>query len=196
MAEQERHQRENWDDLSPEAVHRAWEAFHKTASKQVCYHCVNIVWPKRLEAEKGMIPWRPVFPVCVDHPDSPGVPREVHPAEVCSSFRAAPKPAVRVKPPRPKRPRDRYIPLTRGLWAVVDVADFERLNKHRWYASPSGGGKMYARRNTKTGTILMHREIMKPPKGKHVDHKDHNGLNKDAFEMLTVKDGKFAVYTK
>lgn len=25
---------------------------------------------------------------------------------------------------------------------------------------------------------------------------DHNGLNKDAFEMLTVKDGKFAVYTK
>jgi branched-chain amino acid transport system substrate-binding protein len=25
---------------------------------------------------------------------------------------------------------------------------------------------------------------------------DHNGLNKDAFEMLTVKDMKFAVYTK
>jgi branched-chain amino acid transport system substrate-binding protein len=26
--------------------------------------------------------------------------------------------------------------------------------------------------------------------------KDHNGLGLDAFEMLTVKDGKFAVYTK
>jgi len=26
--------------------------------------------------------------------------------------------------------------------------------------------------------------------------KDHNGLGKDAFEMLTVVDGKFAVYTK
>jgi len=25
---------------------------------------------------------------------------------------------------------------------------------------------------------------------------DHNGLNKDAFEMLTVENGKFAVYTK
>jgi branched-chain amino acid transport system substrate-binding protein len=25
---------------------------------------------------------------------------------------------------------------------------------------------------------------------------DHNGLNKDAFEMLTVKDGKFAIYQK
>ena len=25
---------------------------------------------------------------------------------------------------------------------------------------------------------------------------DHNGLGLDAFEMLTVKDGKFAIYTK
>jgi hypothetical protein len=25
---------------------------------------------------------------------------------------------------------------------------------------------------------------------------DHNGLNKDAFEMLVVKDGKFAIYQK
>ena len=25
---------------------------------------------------------------------------------------------------------------------------------------------------------------------------DHNGLGKDAFEMLTVKDGQFAVYQK
>jgi len=176
MAEQEKCRREN-DDLSPEAVRRAWEKLCKTASEQICYRCVNMVWPKRLETEKGMMPWRPVFPVCADHPDSSGVPREVHPAETCPNFRARPKPAVRVKPPKPKRPGDRYIPLTRGLWAVVDAADFERLNKYRWYASPSGGGKMYARRNTKTGTVLMHREIMKPPKGMHVDHKDRNGLN-------------------
>jgi len=25
---------------------------------------------------------------------------------------------------------------------------------------------------------------------------DHNGLNKDAFEMLTVENGKFALYNK
>jgi hypothetical protein len=122
--------------------------------------------------------WQVVFPICVDHPDSPGMAREVHPAETCPNFRAKPKPAVRGgKPPRRERPTDRYIPLTRGLWAIVDVADFERLNKYRWYASPSGGGKMYARRNTRKGTVLMHREIMKPPKGMHVDHRDRNGLN-------------------
>jgi hypothetical protein len=121
--------------------------------------------------------WRVVFPVCADHPDSAGEPREVHPAETCSHFRPKPRRAVRVKPPEPERPGDRHIPLTRGLWAVVDAADFTRLNKHRWYASPSGGGRMYARRNTKTGTILMHREIMQPPPGMCIDHRDRNGLN-------------------
>jgi len=177
MAKRKGLERENWDDFSPEAVRRAWEKLCETASERICYHCVNLVRPQRLETEKETIPWRVVFPVCVDHPDSPGTPREVHPVETCPNFRARPKPAVRVKPPKPKRPTDRYIPLTRGLWAIVDAADFERLNKYRWYASPSGGGKMYARRNTRTGTVLMHREIMRPPKGMHVDHKDRNGLN-------------------
>ena len=95
----------------------------------------------------------------------------------CANFRPKPKPAVRGTPPEPERPTDRFIPLTRGLWAVVDAVDFEWLNEYCWYASPSGGGKMYARRNTKTGTILMHREIMQMPKGKEVDHKDLDGLN-------------------
>ncbi len=73
MAEQEKPRREN-DDLSPEAVRKAWEKLCETASERICYHCVNMVWPKRLETEKGTIPWRVVFPVCADHPDSPGVP--------------------------------------------------------------------------------------------------------------------------
>jgi hypothetical protein len=178
MARRKKAQSETWDDLSPEAVRAAWERLCEAPADRICYHCASLVWLRGVESEKQMLGWRVVFPVCVDHPDSAGVPREVHPAETCPNFRAKPKPAVRGgKPPKPERPGDRYIPLTRGLWAIVDAADFERLNKHRWYASPSGGGKMYARRNTKTGTILMHREIMKPPKGKHVDHWDRNGLN-------------------
>ena len=177
MAEREVSRREDLEDLSPEAVRRAWEKMCETASDRICYHCASLVRPKRLEGDTQVLGRRPIFPICADHADSPGVPREVHPAEVCPNFRPRPRPAVRVKPPRPERPTDRYIPLTRGLWAVVDAADFERLNKYRWYASPSGGGKMYARRNTKTGTVLMHREIMRPPKGMHVDHKDRNGLN-------------------
>jgi hypothetical protein len=165
------------DDLSPEGVRAAWERIRATPRKRVCHRCANLVWPKGLEGMRQMMGPRPIFPVCVDHPDSPGVLREVHPAEECPNFRARAKPAVRGRPPEPERPTDRFIPLTRGLWAVVDAADYERLSKYRWYASPSGGGKMYARRNTKTGTVLMHREIMHTPKGMHVDHRDRNGLN-------------------
>jgi len=177
MAERKKAERGTWDDFSPEAVRKSWEEFRKTASKRICYHCVNLVRPKRLVTESPSMSWRVVFPLCVGHPDSPGVPREVHPAETCPNFRARREPAVRGKPPRPERPTDRYIPLTRGLWAIVDVADFERLKKYRWYASPSGGGKMYARRNTRKGTVLMHREIMQPAPGMCIDHRDRNGLN-------------------
>jgi len=177
MAEETKVERGNWDDFSPEAVRKSWEEFRRTVSKWTCCSCVNLVRPKRLKAGSGIASWRQVFPVCVGHPESPGVPREVHPGETCPNFRARREPAVRGQPPRPERPTDRYIPLTRGLWAVVDEADFEQLNKYRWYASPSGGGKMYARRNTKKGTVLMHREIMQPGPGMCVDHRDRNGLN-------------------
>lgn len=168
-----------WAEFSPEAVRAAWERVCKAPAERICYHCASLVWLKGLDSAKEMMGWRVVFPVCADHPDCPGVPREVHPGEgACANFRARPRPAVRgAKPPRAQRPEDRFIPLTRGLWAIVDEADFERLNKYRWYASPSGGGKMYARRNTRTGTVLMHRDIMKPAKGMHVDHWDGNGLN-------------------
>ena len=72
------------------------------------------------------------------------------------------------------------IKLTCGLFALVDDDVYEELNKHNWY---SGGSKQhpYARRsktiNGKKINIVMHRVIMGDPKGKEIDHKDHNTLN-------------------
>jgi len=173
--EKEPPEADHGDDLSPEAVRALWARLCATQSERICYHCVNLTWPKRLA--EWHTPGREVlFPVCVDHVDAPGVPREVHPAETCPNFRPKPQPAVRGVPPEPP-PGIKYISLTRGLWATVDAADFERLNKHHWYASPSASGKMYARRNTKTGTILMHREVMHAPEGMVVDHKDRHTLD-------------------
>jgi hypothetical protein len=167
----------NDEDFGPEAVRKLWRKLRKSWPKQICLHCANLVWPQPLDGDRPTAGGPVRYPICVDHADSPGVPREVHPAESCPNFRPKPQPALRVVPPKPERPNDRYIPLTRGLWAVVDVADFARLNQHRWYAAPSGNGQMYARRNTKNGTILMHREIVHAPPGMVVDHKDRNGLN-------------------
>ncbi len=74
----------------------------------------------------------------------------------------------------------RRIPLTQGKYAIVDPEDFERLNKHKWYAV-NMKHTFYAQRgismSDKRVLIMMHREILKVPDGMFVDHINHNGLD-------------------
>jgi len=69
------------------------------------------------------------------------------------------------------------IKLSRGLFAKVDEEDFEYLNQFKWHAL-KGNTTFYAQRDIcKNKSVLMHREIMKTPKGKVTDHINHNGLD-------------------
>lgn len=74
------------------------------------------------------------------------------------------------------------IPLTQGKFAVVDDEDYNDLIKYKWYLL-KGRTTFYAARDTrnlaktKGETILMHRQILKVPKNKETDHKNHNGLD-------------------
>jgi hypothetical protein len=68
------------------------------------------------------------------------------------------------------------IPLGNGRFALVDPADFERISKYRWYASPHGRG-FYAITLDSGLEVAMHRMIMKPRRGYVVHHLDRNGLN-------------------
>lgn len=75
----------------------------------------------------------------------------------------------------------REIPLTRGLVALVDEADFEMVAGHVWHAQrherTNGTLVWYATRNAaRGGTVLMHREIMDAPPNMDVDHENGNGL--------------------
>ena len=76
----------------------------------------------------------------------------------------------------------RRIPLTQGKYAIVDPEDYDRLNKHKWYAIKCKN-TFYAGRNTRIGTsrkrlyIKMHNEVIKPPNGLILDHINHNGLD-------------------
>jgi len=74
----------------------------------------------------------------------------------------------------------RRIPLTQGKYAIVDPEDFERLNKHKWFAVKSSN-TFYAGRTIKAGkkfiSVRMHREIIHPPGHLLVDHINHNGLD-------------------
>jgi hypothetical protein len=62
--------------------------------------------------------------------------------------------------------------------ALVDPEDYDSLAKHKWgIQSDWGYAKRSERRNGKITTFLMHRVVMKAPKGVFVDHINHNGLD-------------------
>jgi hypothetical protein len=83
--------------------------------------------------------------------------------------------------PKPAEPQGdiRWIPLGDGRYAYVDAADYEWLRQWTWHAYPDG----YAARNENGKKILMHRQIMQPPKGMVVDHIDANRANNCRFNL-------------
>jgi len=70
----------------------------------------------------------------------------------------------------------REIPLTRGLVAIVDESDYDRVSEMRWHASPRGD-RWYAMAHTAEGHFYMHRFILKAGNGQEIDHADGDGLN-------------------
>lgn len=84
----------------------------------------------------------------------------------------------------------KQITLTQGKVAQVSDFDFERLNQRQWSAHFSKG-KWYAITNDGKfpfrKVLKMHREIMNPPAGLEVDHRDGDGLNnqRDNLRLCT-----------
>jgi hypothetical protein len=74
----------------------------------------------------------------------------------------------------------RRIRLTQGKYAIVDVEDYGRLSKLKWYAHRSFC-TYYALSSSKQrrgGKILfMHRVILNVPEGMVVDHINGDGLD-------------------
>lgn len=75
----------------------------------------------------------------------------------------------------------KQIQLSRGMCALVDDEDFERLASHVWHVGCSAR-PWYAARNSPRGQgkrhkIFMHRELAKAQKGDIVDHINGNSLD-------------------
>lgn len=70
----------------------------------------------------------------------------------------------------------RYIALTKGLFAMVDEREYDRIVKRIWSARwCPHSSSFYAISNAvdengKRHTVLMHREVLQAPKGVFVDH--------------------------
>jgi hypothetical protein len=70
------------------------------------------------------------------------------------------------------------IPLTGGMFALVDAADYELVSSCKWEAHRSGSA-IYARQLGPSGTkrIRMHRLILGAPDGIQVDHASGDTLD-------------------
>lgn len=90
--------------------------------------------------------------------------------------------------PQPSDLEYRTLTLSQGQFAIVDVSDYDWLSQWKWTAWWSPHSKsFYAVRNQHGGPkverIIMARAIMECPKGKTVDHNDHNTLNNRRYNL-------------
>ncbi len=115
----------------------------------------------------------PARPLCGNQPDSYGRMKECPHGRVCRNYRP--------RPPVPTGENVKMIPLTNGCYAYVDAADYEWLNQWHWFVLNG-----YAARHEKGKVILMHRQIMQPPKGKVVDHINGNKFDNTRANMRNV----------
>ena len=79
----------------------------------------------------------------------------------------------------------RRIPLTRGRYAIVDYADYERLSSFKWHLFKSRGN-FYAVRTHRRQNVFMHRFIMNFPPNSIVDHINRNGLDNRRSNLRIV----------
>ena len=80
----------------------------------------------------------------------------------------------------------RFLPLTRGLCALVDEEDLERLSRYNWQVLPCKSN-IYAGRVRRVSEgpgperVLLHYEVLRMrnplPDGFMIDHADRYGLN-------------------
>jgi hypothetical protein len=71
------------------------------------------------------------------------------------------------------------IPITGGLFALVDERDYVFLRLFNWFSTDRGDGVFRAARKAigLDENVYMHREIMQAPEGLEVDHENGDTLD-------------------
>ena len=93
----------------------------------------------------------------------------------------------------------RLIPLTDGLWAIVDESDYEWLMQWKWFAHYAPNTRGYyawrgAKVNGKQITIHMHRVILglEREDPRHGDHKNKCGIDNRRKNLRPADDDENA----
>lgn len=81
----------------------------------------------------------------------------------------------------PPIPGARWIPVSFGLFALVDEQDFPEVSKHSWSRSScQAGTDLYAKAKIGSATVRLHRFVWSLrglPMPESIDHRDMDGLN-------------------
>lgn len=75
----------------------------------------------------------------------------------------------------------------KGLYAIVDDDDYERLSKHSWCMDVGGG---YPMTRHKTKAYRMHKMVMHAPKGMYVDHINRDKLDNRKSNLRIVTNSQ------
>jgi hypothetical protein len=81
------------------------------------------------------------------------------------------------------------IELTQNKYALVDDGDLEQLSSYRWTLLKNKW-TCYTITYIDGKTTYMHRLIMKPEKGKQIDHINHNGLDNRKENLRTCSQSQ------
>lgn len=75
-------------------------------------------------------------------------------------------------------PGARWIPLSKGMFALVDEADFERTSQKVWtvYIGKTVNYALFRNQQTRK-TVFLHNWILDLPKGVIADHRNFDGLD-------------------
>ena len=158
---------------------------------QNCGHCV-----------RGATVWNGTADelICAVLPGHEGVLSHVT-AEACvnecRNFSARREPVAQPPMPEPPDASCRYVPLTRGYFALVDAADYERVMQYKWCATSEHRGTVYGSCRPKGKTLLMHRLIMNAPPGKVVDHINGHGWDnrRDNLRLCDQMQNQWNLHT-
>lgn len=89
----------------------------------------------------------------------------------------------------------RIINLTKGFVAIIDAADYRRVNKYSWHVHHSKGrnkvvGQPYARSTIAGKKVYLHRFITGAYAPLHVNHRNHQTLDcrSDNLKVCTYSE--------
>jgi hypothetical protein len=100
----------------------------------------------------------------------------------------------RTAPEPPSIPGTRWLPLTRGQFALIDAADYPLVCEMAWCLHPMRC-TTYAVSGTglKGKRVYLHRLLMDAPSEMQVDHIDGNGLNcrRSNLRIVSCQQNRF-----